>query len=242
MTAQTRAVLKSNFETGDIPDGDNYANLIDSFVSLSDTTAQSLSSSLEAPTVIAATVSAGTAYADTLIVKTAQVNGNVSASSGAFNTLTVNGNAVVGVGGVAKAEIYLEATATTSIGSTGVYEMIGGTFTADSNFLEGFSAKSTGEVVYQGTSDAIILVQFYLSLAAQAATTMTGMRIGKNGTTIAKSQMNRFISSADQAGAVSVGAYVEVSAGDTIAPFISNLTNGSDFDVHKCVMTAVEIG
>lgn len=236
MTAQTRAVLKAAFETGDIPDGDDYANLVDSFVSLSDTTAQSLSSNLEVITLIATTVSAGSVSAD--LVRSTTVSGG----TGAFDSMTVGGNVVTGVAGVAKAEIFLEATATTSIGSMGTYELLGGTFSADSTLLTNFSAKTTGELVYQGSVETTILFTLFLSIAAQSATTMTALRIGKNGTTLTKSQMNRFISSADQAGAAATGGFVEVSAGDTLGFYIANLTDSSNFDVHNAIMTAVEVG
>ena len=74
MTAQTRAILKANFETGDVPDGTNYVDLVDSFLAIVDTTAQSLASDLTVPTLIATTeVSAG----DVIATK-------VSASSGSF--------------------------------------------------------------------------------------------------------------------------------------------------------------
>lgn len=42
MTAKSRANLKAVFQTGDKPDGDDFSDLIDSFVSLTDTSAQSL--------------------------------------------------------------------------------------------------------------------------------------------------------------------------------------------------------
>jgi hypothetical protein len=46
MTAKSRSALKSAFETGDIPDGTDYADLIDSFLNLSDTTAQTVTSDI----------------------------------------------------------------------------------------------------------------------------------------------------------------------------------------------------
>lgn len=49
MTAQTRSDNKANFEQGDVLTGSNFADLIDSFVSIVDTTAQSMSSDLIVP-------------------------------------------------------------------------------------------------------------------------------------------------------------------------------------------------
>lgn len=60
MTIATRAVLKAYFNTGDTISESNVADLIDSFVALADTTAQSLSSDLTVVNLIAAGVSAGT--------------------------------------------------------------------------------------------------------------------------------------------------------------------------------------
>lgn len=52
MTSQNRSNLKGSFETGDIPQGSDFANLIDSFVSLTDSTAQAMASDLQVPVLI----------------------------------------------------------------------------------------------------------------------------------------------------------------------------------------------
>lgn len=86
MTAQTRSVNAALFQDGDKPTGSNYADLIDSFLSLADTTAQTITSDIQAPKMIATTevsspqintteVSASILNADTLNVQ------RVSASS-----------------------------------------------------------------------------------------------------------------------------------------------------------------
>jgi len=46
MAAQTRATNKGVYETGDNPVGSNYVDLIDSFLSLLDTTAQTVTSDI----------------------------------------------------------------------------------------------------------------------------------------------------------------------------------------------------
>ena len=55
MTAQTRPVLKALFEDGDKPSGSNYSDLVDSMVSIADSTAQTMTSDLKAPKFIATT-------------------------------------------------------------------------------------------------------------------------------------------------------------------------------------------
>jgi hypothetical protein len=58
MSAKNRATNKSVFETGDKPTGSDYANLIDSFLSLVDTTAQSVTSDLVVPVLQATSINA----------------------------------------------------------------------------------------------------------------------------------------------------------------------------------------
>lgn len=55
MTVQTRTVNKARFEDGDKPTGSHYADLVDSFVAIADTTAQALSSDLSAVKLIGTT-------------------------------------------------------------------------------------------------------------------------------------------------------------------------------------------
>jgi len=80
MTAQTRAVLKALYEDGDKPTGSNYSDLMDSFVSIADTTVQTITSDLTAPKFIATTE-----VSSPLIVTT-----EVSASIGNFTIINAD--------------------------------------------------------------------------------------------------------------------------------------------------------
>lgn len=53
MTTYSKAQLKTFFENGDVPQGGDFANLIDSYLNVVDTSPQSLSSNLSLPTVSA---------------------------------------------------------------------------------------------------------------------------------------------------------------------------------------------
>ena len=76
MTAQTRAVNKSRFENGDKPQGSDFADLIDSFVAIADTTAQAIQSNLQVVSLIATSVTAGS-----VVASAATVTGILSAAS-----------------------------------------------------------------------------------------------------------------------------------------------------------------
>lgn len=78
MTAQNRTTNKSKFEQGDTPQGSDYVDLVDSYLSLADTTAQSVSS----PLVVSGAVGASTTVsAQSVEASAATITGAVSAAS-----------------------------------------------------------------------------------------------------------------------------------------------------------------
>lgn len=58
MTTYNKATLKTFFETGDVPSGTDYANLIDSYVNIVETTTQVMAGALNPTELITARVSA----------------------------------------------------------------------------------------------------------------------------------------------------------------------------------------
>ena len=58
MAQQTRTTMKGVFEQGDTPQGSDYVNLVDSYLSLADTTAQTVTSDLTVPILTATETSA----------------------------------------------------------------------------------------------------------------------------------------------------------------------------------------
>lgn len=97
MTAQVRAYLKSIYENGDVPQGSDYVDVFDSFVSISDTTVQSLNSplttsNLGATTVSAASIEVGDVSAQSVVTSALTVND--IRLTGAFSAATVNANVV----------------------------------------------------------------------------------------------------------------------------------------------------
>lgn len=104
MTQRSVTYLKGKFETGDIPSQSDYGDLMDSFLNLEASAAQTLKGKLEAPAVSAAVVSAGTLYVETKTIHSK--NANVSAALGtqagatrlAADVNLVFGNDVLGFG------------------------------------------------------------------------------------------------------------------------------------------------
>lgn len=88
MTSQTRATLKNSFAQGDKPQGTDYSNLIDSFISLADTDAQVMNSQLTIPTLVVNTkISGNPSFASinctgVVSASSVYVNGIVHSSGG----------------------------------------------------------------------------------------------------------------------------------------------------------------
>lgn len=89
MAAQDRSTNKAAFENGDKPQGSDFANLIDSFVSLSDSTAQTITSKLEGSEFVGA-VSAG----NTSISGTLTYTGSTTVAAVASGAVTIPGSAL----------------------------------------------------------------------------------------------------------------------------------------------------
>lgn len=127
--ASNKATLTLLFETGDVPQGGDYANLIDSCVNLAETSAQNMAGSLITTELITPRVSAANLGVTGLItVGNLSVAGVVSASS-IISTLSVTGFGLISTGG-ARVATDVSADAGTVYASAirtqnGVYESVG---------------------------------------------------------------------------------------------------------------------
>lgn len=97
----SKSVLIAAFQTGDVPDGTNYADMINSSVNLDEPTEQSMISSLKTTQLVTPQVSAtnvnvtGTLTAPLFSLTTLTAT-TVSADTGYFNAGVVSGNISVG--------------------------------------------------------------------------------------------------------------------------------------------------
>lgn len=94
MAAQDRATNKAAFENGDKPQGSDFSNLIDSFVSLSDSTAQSMTSKLEGTEFVGIASASDVSISGTLTYTgvttvAAVASGAVTVPSSALGYITV---------------------------------------------------------------------------------------------------------------------------------------------------------
>jgi hypothetical protein len=135
MTTYNKATLKTFFQTNDVPDGSDYANLIDSCVNLVETTTQEMAGALSSTEINTALVSAGngnfTGNVECLTLTAdgaATFYGGITAPSGTsalLYNLTVNNNGFITgtmeCGGLLTADSGLQATGDVSANTVTVY-------------------------------------------------------------------------------------------------------------------------
>lgn len=141
MTARTRASLQSSFENGDVPQGSDYADLIDSCVNLLDTSLQTLAGALYATEVITPKVSAANI----------NITGNVSAANGYFSG-SLNGATASFSGLVSAANANISGTVsansvnTTTVSAADIY----GTTATINGLITGQTANITQRLTQYG--------------------------------------------------------------------------------------------
>ena len=176
MTSQTRATNIALFENGDVPSGTNYRDLIDSYVGLIDATAQTMTSNLAAPTLIATVVCAGTLYADTMIV--GGFIGVVSADNGLVVSGAAKFNSTISV----KQNMAVSGAATFFNG----VRVLTGDLSAAATFTDTLTVN--GATQLNGTTSAAGL--FADSLTVSGTTKLSGMVSADSG--ISVSGVGRF--------------------------------------------------
>jgi hypothetical protein len=90
MTTYNKSTLKTFFETGDVPSGTDYANFIDSYVNLVDTTDQSMAGGLVTAELVTPRVSATNANFTGKVSANALNVGAVSAGVGEFTSVSAS--------------------------------------------------------------------------------------------------------------------------------------------------------
>ena len=168
MAEKTKANLILDFETGDTPDGSDFTNLIESQVNLAETTVQSMTGGLTAPSLGATSVSAVNMIAGNIAV-----TGGVSAQAGEFGTLAVSGQSTFAdvsasamniTGTVSAAKVVATTVKTVSL-VVSADARIHGDLRVDGTFI--LSQGESGEI-YAATTAGVSASAAYVNVFADA--------------------------------------------------------------------------
>jgi hypothetical protein len=188
MTAKSRANLKAAFETGDKPRGDDFGDLIDSFVSITDTSAQSPASQLIVPSVATGTVSATTVNANVLYVRGLATHENPYC------------------------EAYADVTAITSVEATATWTLVSALLTAPNK--SAFTV-SGHDVTYTGGVTAKFMIEAQIDARGSTAE-QWWFGVAKNAALVSGSITKGKITNADLVTRTT-RAIVELKGNDILA-------------------------
>jgi len=146
MTIYNRTTLKTFFETGDVPTGTDYANLIDSCVNMGETSVQVMQGPLSPTELITARISAGTGV----------FTGNLSVA-GTFSAQTISFDEIQASAGTFVGRVSANSLAST----TGVFQRVAiisaaGTTQATAAQLSAVINRGAG--VADGTATGFVLI------------------------------------------------------------------------------------
>jgi len=204
MTAKSRANLKAAFQTGDTPDGDDFADLIDSFANLTETSGQTLAGNVTLDGLTATTVSAANLFGDTAKVSGAVTAGSVYADTARISGLSTHRNPY--------GEAFVDVTAITSIEATGSWVQVSGILTAPN--ASGFTV-SGHDVTYTGTVTAKFLVDCQFE-ARGSALQQLWLAVAKNDAVVSGTISKRRLTDAELAVHGTRGV-VELKTSDVVS-------------------------
>lgn len=261
MTAQTRTTLKAKFEQGDTPQGSDFADLIDSFISVADATAQSMTSDLSVPKLDAATVSATNVIASTVaatqvsatniivstVVATRIDAGSVSAATISANALTVSGDATIhgnltvdgtlDFGALPHGEIYI--TAAVPVSASASFVDLIATATAFTSLLESF-AVTAGSLQYTGVSPRTFMAVAAISIHASAVNTQTVIALSVDSSALERTQEQQEIGTTDVE--FSLHGLVQLAPNERIGLVLKgDDAAGRGWEVDNVVLTVHEV-
>lgn len=190
MTTYNKSSLATFFETGDVPTGADYSNLIDSCVNVAETSVQAMQGPLNPTELITPRVSAtngaftGTLRVDGIFSAANVILSNLSANS--INTGAINASSAVIVGSVSAGSLKVDADVSAD---ASIY----------ASAFRGLFLNTTGIVSAAGTSQGTAAALAFVINTLKGVTdgTATGFAIPANRTGAVTYVANRTASSAN---------------------------------------------
>lgn len=190
MSAQNRQNLKALFETGDTITQQSMENLVDSFISIVDTTAQNLASNLTVPNLATNTVSAGAIYSDNFYCVGYVLNQNPYF------------------------EGYVPLTAIASVATSATWVEVPALLSSVNNHDISVYSTSENKIQYNAFTTANVEISFNMSMKVGASKQMQ-FGIFKNGNIIVPSQ-NKMTTFNDSASNHMIQCVTELKNSDIV--------------------------
>ena len=221
MAIQGRATLKGVFEQGDVPQGSDYVDLIDSFVHLSDTTTQSITSDLSVPGVIVTNLSAASAN----VTGGLRIDGTITVSGGTNFLSQAQGFLYTEVTGLASASatfVEINVSASTLAALTSAFSVTG------------------ASLQYTGTQTKRFLVDAKITLAASVAPTRAVLTLGVNNSAQTRYRQHTICSGLSSTF-LGASGIVQLTQNDRVAVYLHGSAADADgFQIKQMTLTVKE--
>lgn len=235
MAQQDKATLKASMESGDTPDGDIFANLVDSQLNLQETTAQTING----PVVFAG----GASFA---AISAAVVGG----AAGTFSSLAATAATIItltatNLFGLAKGELYGLTGGTCAFASLSAFmPLTAMTTTAEAApILTQFTHNGSGRLTYTGVATKNFLVDVDFTVLAVTGLQRFEAGVGVNGAVQAKTGITfKATTVAGQApNAGHFGGLITLTANSFIEVMAQAVLNVSDIQFTKLSVRIREV-
>lgn len=136
--------------------------------------------------------------------------------------------------------MYISSAAATSISAQNTFTKVAGTTTLEA-VARDMSMPANNRLRYDGAITRQFLIKAAFSMTAAASNEVYAFRLAKNGTTIAASEIQRFVGTGSDVGAAAVQASVELSTNDYVELFVENQTSSANPTIEVLHMFALGI-
>jgi hypothetical protein len=137
-------------------------------------------------------------------------------------------------------EAHISAAVQTAIVNPQEWTKVAGTTVLDG--ARGFDMPQAGRFRFIDSEAGRFGVSFAFSMISAVASDQFRFRVAKNGTTIERSEVRRFVSTPGDVGAAVCQCSVELRAGDFIELFAANWTDADDLTVEAMNVLAWSLG
>jgi len=127
-------------------------------------------------------------------------------------------------------EISTNASAETSIAVAGTYVKAAGTSTLSPD-AHNWTMPQDGRLTYGGTADRVVHLALTVSFTAASNNENIRMRIAKNGTTVARSEVQRFVGTGADVGSTALHHFDNVTPTDYFELWVTNMTDTTNLTV-----------
>ena len=225
MAIKTRAILKTQFENGDVPTGNDYADLIDSALNLADTSAQTATSDIYGSLVRYTTVCANSIFTDNLAAANATIVSGATVNAANISAQDIRTSSIrykIPYGSLIKKSNNTISQNTSAF--TG-FSASTGSGQSSSHFL----TSNSGRLTYRGSTTADFYVSYSVggTLDNIGAADTVSFALGKNGVVLTGTRTTfSMVSSRSESGSGS--GITTMVCGDFIEIFFENKNSATN--------------